>query len=148
MKDSFILKLAVNELTQCVNQLAQKYNISPSLLTFVMSTVSDKVNELAIHEAVDEVGKLELKVAEMQSKSEENGTSETTKPVDVPTGKQSITTKSTSVRKSGTIDDLIKDLEANGVKVTQIRKEVTSDGTTEEIIEEGEDGNRRANNNH
>lgn len=148
MKDSFILKLAVNELTQCVNQLAQKYNISPSLLTFVMSTVSDKVNELAIHEAVDEVGKLELKVAEMQSKSEESGTSETTKPVDVPTGKQSITTKSTSVRKSGTIDDLIKDLEANGVKVTQIRKEVTSDGTTEEIIEEGEDGNRRANNNH
>lgn len=142
MKDSFILKLAVNELTQYVNQLAQKYNISPSLLTFVISTVSDKVNELAIHEAVDEVGKLELKVAEMQSKSEENGTSETTKPVDVPTGKQSITTKSTSVRKSGTIDDLIKDLEANGVKVTQIRKEVTPDGTTEEIIEEGEDGNR------
>lgn len=136
MKDSFILEIATNELTQFVNALSQKYNIPPSLLSFVIAKVNNKVNELAVQEVINEVVELEAKIAKIQSTSEQDGTAvkvstDDFKPEEVQEHKMSARSK--SVRKSGSIEDLINDLKASGVNVTE--NHVTSSARGE-VVEE------------
>lgn len=123
MKDSMVMEIATNELTAAVDAISHKYNINPSLLRFILSAVSAKVNELALQESINEVAELEIKIAEIQSKSENNGTSVNVEEKKAEPDKVVIAPKSRSVQKSGSIEDLIKDLKASGVNVTETNVE-------------------------
>ena len=133
MKDSAVMEIAVAELTGAVNQISQQHKINPPLMRFVMSDVMSKLNEMAVSELSEEVIDLEIKVA--QALSKEGKKIDDNKAVSSETEIVTITPKSKSVRKSGTIDDLISDLQKNGVKVTETRHTLNPE-TGEETIEE------------
>ena len=133
MKDSAVMEIAVAELTGAVNQISQQHKINPTLMRFVMSDVMSKLNEMAVSELSEEVIDLEIKVA--QALSKEGKKIDDNKAVSSETEIVTITPKSKSVRKSGTIDDLISDLQKNGVKVTETRHTLNPE-TGEETIEE------------
>jgi len=133
MKDSAVMEIAVAELTGAVNQISQQHKINPTLMRFVMSVVMSKLNEMAISELSEEVIDLEIKVAKALSKEEKK--IDDKEAVSSETETVTITPKSKSVRKSGTIDDLISDLQKNGVKVTKTHH-ILNPKTGEEIIED------------
>lgn len=132
MKDTIVMEIAVTELTSAVNQISQQHKINPTLMKFVMSAVMCKLNEMAISELSEEVVDLEVKVAKDLSKTDEKPIESKVK--EAKTEIASDTGRSKSVRKSGTIEDLIADLKASGVKVTETRKTVDSNGN--ETIED------------
>lgn len=132
MKDTVVMEIAVTELTSAVNQISQQHKINPTLMKFVMSAVMCKLNEMAISELSEEVVDLEVKVAKSLSKTDEKPIESKVK--EAKTEIASDTGRSKSVRKSGTIEDLIADLKASGVKVTETRKTVDSNGN--ETIED------------
>lgn len=132
MKDTVVMEIAVTELTSAVNQISQQHKINPTLMKFVMSAVMCKLNEMAISELSEEVVDLEVKVAKDLSKTDEKPIESKVK--EAKTEIASDTGRSKSVRKSGTIEDLIADLKASGVKVTETRKTVDSNG--DETIED------------
>lgn len=132
MKDTVVMEIAVTELTSAVNQISQQHKINPTLMKFVMSAVMCKLNEMAISELSEEVVDLEVKVAKDLSKTDEKPIESKVK--EAKTEIASDTGHSKSVRKSGTIEDLIADLKASGVKVTETRKTVDSNGN--ETIED------------
>lgn len=132
MKDTIVMEIAVTELTSAVNQISQQHKINPTLMKFVMSAVMCKLNEMAISELSEEVVDLEVKVAKDLSKTDEKPIESKVK--EAKTEIASDTGRSKSVRKSGTIEDLIADLKASGVKVTETRKIVDSNGN--ETIED------------
>lgn len=132
MKDTVVMEIAVTELTSAVNQISQQHKINPTLMKFVMSAVMCKLNEMAISELSEEVVDLEVKVAKDLSKTDEKPIESKVK--EAKTEIASDTGRSKSVRKSGTIEDLIADLKASGVKVTETRKTVDSSGN--ETIED------------
>lgn len=132
MKDTVVMEIAVTELTSAVNQISQQHKINPTLMKFVMSAVMCKLNEMAISELSEEVVDLEVKVAKDLSKTDEKPIESKVK--EAKTEIASDTGRSKSVRKSGTIEDLIADLKASGVKVTETRKTVDSNGN--ETIED------------
>lgn len=132
MKDTVVMEIAVTELTSAVNQISQQHKINPTLMKFVMSSVMCKLNEMAISELSEEVVDLEVKVAKDLSKTDEKPIESKVK--EAKTEIASDTGRSKSVRKSGTIEDLIADLKASGVKVTETRKTVDSNGN--ETIED------------
>lgn len=132
MKDTVVMEIAVTELTSAVNQISQQHKINPTLMKFVMSAVMCKLNEMAISELSEEVVDLEVKVAKDLSKTDEKPIESKVK--EAKTEIASDTGRSKSVRKSGTIEDLISDLKASGVKVTETRKTVDSNGN--ETIED------------
>lgn len=135
MKDSTVMEIAVSELTGAVNQIAQAHNINPTMMRFVLSTVSCKLNDMAVSELSEEVAKLEIKVMEMQSKVGEGKVEEVNKRTALKAEEknETATGKTTSVRKSGTIDDLIRAVEQSGVKV---EKHFSSDGKETKIVDE------------
>lgn len=132
MKDTVVMEIAVTELTSAVNQISQQHKINPTLMKFVMSAVMCKLNEMAISELSEEVVDLEVKVAKDLSKTDEKPIESKVK--EAKTEIASDTGRSKSVRKSGTIEDLIADLKESGVKVTETRKTVDSNGN--ETIED------------
>lgn len=132
MKDTVVMEIAVTELTSAVNQISQQHKINPTLMKFVMSAVMCKLNEMAISELSEEVVDLEVKVAKDLSKTDEKPIESKVK--EAKTEIASDTGRSKSVRKCGTIEDLIADLKASGVKVTETRKTVDSNGN--ETIED------------
>lgn len=132
MKDTVVMEIAVTELTSAVNKISQQHKINPTLMKFVMSAVMCKLNEMAISELSEEVVDLEVKVAKDLSKTDEKPIESKVK--EAKTEIASDTGRSKSVRKSGTIEDLIADLKASGVKVTETRKTVDSNGN--ETIED------------
>ena len=132
MKDTVVMEIAVTELTSAVNQISQQHKINPTLMKFVMSAVMCKLNEMAISELSEEVVDLEVKVAKDLSKTDEKPIESKVK--EAKTEIASDTGRSKSVRKSGTIEDLIADLKASGAKVTETRKTVDSNGN--ETIED------------
>ena len=132
MKDTVVMEIAVTELTSAVNQISQQHKINPTLMKFVMSAVMCKLNEMAISELSEEVVDLEVKVAKALSKTDEKPIESKVK--EAKTEIASDTGRSKSVRKSGTIEDLIADLKASGVNVTETRKTVDSNGN--ETIED------------
>lgn len=132
MKDTVVMEIAVTELTSAVNQISQQHKINPTLMKFVMSAVMCKLNEMAISELSEEVVDLEVKVAKDLSKTDEKPIESKVK--EAKTEIASDTGRSKSVIKSGTIEDLIADLKASGVKVTETRKTVDSNGN--ETIED------------
>ena len=113
MKDTVVMEIAVTELTSAVNQISQQHKINPTLMKFVMSAVMCKLNEMAISELSEEVVDLEVKVAKDLSKTDEKPIENKVK--EAKTEIASDTGRSKSVRKSGTIEDLIADLKASGV---------------------------------
>ncbi len=137
MKNSAVMEIAVAELTGAVNQIAQTHNITPTLMKFVMSAVMCKLSDMAVSELSEEVVNLELKIAKISSKTDDKPT-ETKIEKEAKSERVSVGAKSKSVRKSGTIDDLIADLKASGVKVTETRKTVDSNGneTIEDVVDE------------
>lgn len=137
MKNSTVMEIAVAELTGAVNQIAQTHNITPTLMKFVMSAVMCKLSDMAVSELSEEVVDLEFKIAEISSKTDDKPT-KTKVEEEAKNESVSVGAKSESVRKSGTIEDLIADLKASGVKVTETRKTVDSNGneTIEDVIEE------------
>ena len=132
MKYTVVMVIAVTELTSAVNQISQQHKINPTLMKFVMSAVMCKLNEMAISELSEEVVDLEVKVAKDLSKTDEKPIESKVK--EAKTEIASDTGRSKSVRKSGTIEDLIADLKASGTKVTETRKTVDSNGN--ETIED------------
>lgn len=132
MKDTVVMEIAVTELTSAVNQISQQHKINPTLMKFVMSAVMCKLNEMAISELSEEVVDLEVKVAKDLSKTDEKPIESKVK--EAKTEIASDTGRSKSVRKSGTIEDLIADLKSSGVKVTETIKTVDSNGN--ETIED------------
>lgn len=134
MKNSAVMEIAVTELTGAVNQIAQTHNITPTLMKFVMSAVMCKLNDMAVSELSEEVVNLELKIAKISSKTDDKLTETKVEEEEAKNERVSVGAKSKSVRKSGTIDDLIADLKASGVKVTETRKTVDSNGN--ETIED------------
>lgn len=134
MKDSAVMEIAATELTGAVNHIAQQHNINPTLMRFIMSVVSNKINEMAISELSEEVVGLELKVTESKSKIDKEPIEDKSKNNE--TKKVSVSSKSKSVRKSGSIQDLIADLKASGVEVKETYVESTKDGTVETVVDE------------
>lgn len=136
MNESAVLEIATRELTGAVNQIAQAHNITPSLMRFVMSAVSNRLNEMAVTELSEEVIEMKLKIGEPQSKTDEEPSMG--KVEEVKSEKASDASHTKSVKKSGTLDELIADLKASGVKVTETRKSVDSTGkvTVEEVVDE------------
>lgn len=132
MKDTTVMEIAVRELTGAVNQIAQHHQIPPSLMRFVVSAVSNKLNEMAITELSEEVASLELKIGEpisvvgKESDKKESNEVENNKNID---------SKTKVVKKNGNIQDLIADLKKSGVKVTETRHSFNPE-TGEEIIED------------
>ena len=130
MKDSTVMEIAVAELTGVVNQIAQRHNINPTLMRFVMSTVMNKLNEMAVSELSEEVVDLEIKIAKAISKTDDKPIE--SKPEKHEPEKVELSAKSKSERKSGTIEDLINNLKASGVKVTEKRVSSSKEGETTE----------------
>lgn len=135
MKNSAVMEIAVAELTGAVNQIAQQHNITPTLMRFVMSAVMCKLSNMAVSELSEEVVNLELKLAKISSKTDDEPT-ETKVEEEAKNEKVSVGAKSKSVRKSGTIQDLIADLKASGVEVNETHYVADENGTREEVIEE------------
>lgn len=135
MKNSAVMEIAVTELTGAVNQIAQTHNITPTLMKFVMSAVMCKLSDMAVSELSEEVVNLELKIADISSKTDDKPT-ETKVEEEAKNEKVSVGAKSKSVRKSGTIQDLIADLKASGVEVTETHYVADENGTREEVIDE------------
>lgn len=130
MKDSAVMEIAVAELTGAVNQIAQQHNINPTLMRFVMSTVMNKLNEMAVSELSEEVVDLEIKIAKAISKTDDKPIE--SNPEKHEPEKVELSAKSKSERKSGTIEDLINNLKASGVKVTEKRVSSSKEGEATE----------------
>lgn len=134
MKNSAVMEIAVSELTGAVNQIAQSHNITPTLMKFVMSAVMCKLSDMAVSELSEEVVNLELKIAEISSKTDDKPV-ETKVEEEAPKNESvSVGAKSKSVRKSGTIQDLIADLKASGVEVTETHYVADENGTRVEEV--------------
>jgi hypothetical protein len=90
---------------------------------------------MAVSELSEEVAKLEIQVMEMQSKVGEEKVEDVNKSLTpkAEVKKEMAKGKSTSVRKTGTIDDLIRAVEQSGVKV---EKHFSSDGKETKIVDE------------
>ena len=137
MKDSTVMEIAVAELTGVVNQIAQRHNINPTLMRFVMSTVMNKLNEMAVSELSEEVVDLEIKIAKAISKTDDKPIE--SKPEKHEPEKVELSAKSKSERKNGTLKDLIADLKASGIDVKETHYESTPDGTREVVDEPKEE---------
>jgi len=137
MKDSAVMEIAVAELTGAVNQIAQQHNINPTLMRFVMSTVMNKLNEMAVSELSEEVVDLEIKIAKAISKTDDKPIE--SKPEKHEPEKVELSAKSKSERKNGTLKDLIADLKASGIDVKETHYESTPDGTREVVDEPKEE---------
>jgi hypothetical protein len=101
-------------------------------MRFVVSTVSNKLNEMALTELSEEVASLELKIGEPISVVGKEPDKKESSEVE---NNKNIDSKTKMVKKNGNIQDLIADLKKSGVKVTEIRHSFNPE-TGEETIEE------------
>lgn len=103
MKKTMIMDEAEQQLLNCANQLMNDYQLEPSEMEYILDSLTLKVAKLKEIEYQQEVRKLELKMAEPQSFKEQTH-EESVKPP-----------KPMKIEhKSGTLDDLLKDLATSG----------------------------------
>ena len=123
MKKTMIMDEAEQQILNCANQLMNAYQLEPSEMEYILDSVTLKVAKLKEIEYQQEVKKLELKMAEPQSFKKQNH-EESVKPP-----------KPMKIEhKSGTLDDLLKDLATSGQIVdesSETDKLNTTDGTNE-----------------